>query len=192
MSTVKDGTHLENLADRPISRRTKKSFKRAQQRRAQSPQEGQLSSNFSTLGNRDFSLAQISGASFAQQIASAWSGFNNANENDNQEIPPAGRTNLKREEFLDALLSFMPKQILQNILQKLGFSFSQYNSKLNKFLNNSKHSFLELKNSLLPKDNKKLQEYAANIIRSLEQQTDYVASQGLNTSEMTRSWQLSS
>ena len=86
----------------------------------------------------------------------------------------------------------MPKQILQNLLKKLGFSFSQYNSKLNRFLNNSKQSFLELKNSLLPTENKKLQEYAANIIQSLEQKTDYVESQGLNISEMTRSWHLSS
>ena len=192
MSTVKNSTYLENLADRPISSRTKKSFKRAQQRRAQSTQKGQLSSHFTTLGNEDFSLAQISGANFAQQIASAWSGFNNAHENDHQEIPSAGRTNLKRDEFSDALLSLMPKQILQNILQKLGFSFSQYNSKLNMFLKNSKQSFLELKNSLLPTGNRKFQDYAANIIRSLEQQTDYVESQGINTSAMTRSCHLSS
>lgn len=99
MSTVKDRTYLENLEDRPTGRQTKKSFIRGQQRRAQSTQEGQLSSNFTTLGNRDFSLAQISGAKFAKQIASAWSGFNNAHENDNQEIPSAGRTNLKRDEL---------------------------------------------------------------------------------------------
>lgn len=192
MSTVKNGTNSEYLAGRPTGRHTKKSFIRGQQRRDQSTQKGQLSSNFTTLGNEDFSLAQISGAKFAQQIASAWSGFNNANENDNQEIPSAVRTNLKRDEFLDALLSFMPKQVLQNILQKIGFSFSQYNSKINKFLINSKQSFLELKNSLSPKEHRKFQEYAANIIQSLEQKTDYVESQGLKTSEMTRSWHLSS
>ena len=98
MSTVEENTYLENFAGKPTGRRTKKSFIRGQQR-AQSKQEGQLSSNFTTLGNRDFSLAHITGASFAKQIASAWSGFNNAHENDHQEIPSAGRTNLKRDEL---------------------------------------------------------------------------------------------
>lgn len=189
--TIADATKYTGDDIRPISSRTKRSYKKGLQR-AQETDKGQLSSYFTKLGNKDFSLAKIAGASIAQQIALAWTGFNNAHENDNQEIPAASLSNLKKDEFADALLSFLPKQILQNILKKLGFSFSQYNSKLNKFLHNSKQSFLELKNSLSTEGNKKFEAYRTDIIRSIEEQSNYIESQWLDDSQLMKNWQLSS
>lgn len=63
---------------------------------------------------------------------------------------------------------------------------------LNKFLYNSKQSFLELKNSLSTESNKKFKDYGTDIIRSIEEKSDYIESQWLDVSQLKKNWQLSS